>query len=276
MNLEFCRFIDYPLITKRSFCCVVFFCQASVPHPPVTYVVSALASAAPVPSVCCTRLCRNWRQETGSQTSFFWWRRWGSRGRTCYRRRSDRRTRKFLFCFSFVIHATLGPLDEAERLKISALLFCFQLHLKFCYEAVLKHAEQVLQRHGITTAAYSKNTNCAATKVWLSSYWQSFQPDVSPDVGWVGFIYLFFVFLSLSSLSTLIIHSTSESFPTWNPQTDTIWRDVAAVCFSFITLTNCFSQKPGIIYFIFQCYKHHRKTSVMMKMFTGCLKVEQV
>uniref|UniRef100_A0A667YCD4 Tyrosine-protein phosphatase non-receptor type 23 n=1 Tax=Myripristis murdjan TaxID=586833 RepID=A0A667YCD4_9TELE len=27
-----------------------------------------------------------------------------------------------------------------------------KLHLKFCYEAVLKHAEQVLQRHGITTA----------------------------------------------------------------------------------------------------------------------------
>lgn len=39
-----------------------------------------------------------------------------------------------------------------------------KLHLKFCYEAVLKHAEQVLQRHGITTATYSKNTNSAATK----------------------------------------------------------------------------------------------------------------
>ncbi|KAM6910704.1 tyrosine-protein phosphatase non-receptor type 23 [Xenentodon cancila] len=39
-----------------------------------------------------------------------------------------------------------------------------KLHLKFCYEAVLKHAEQVLQRHGITTASYSKNTNSAATK----------------------------------------------------------------------------------------------------------------
>ncbi|XP_035991274.1 tyrosine-protein phosphatase non-receptor type 23 [Fundulus heteroclitus] len=39
-----------------------------------------------------------------------------------------------------------------------------KLHLKFCYEAVLKHAELVLQRHGITTATYSKNTNSAATK----------------------------------------------------------------------------------------------------------------
>ncbi|XP_038138369.1 tyrosine-protein phosphatase non-receptor type 23 [Cyprinodon tularosa] len=39
-----------------------------------------------------------------------------------------------------------------------------KFHLKFCYEAVLKHAEQVLQRHGITTATYSKNTNTAATK----------------------------------------------------------------------------------------------------------------
>uniref|UniRef100_A0A665T5J0 Tyrosine-protein phosphatase non-receptor type 23 n=1 Tax=Echeneis naucrates TaxID=173247 RepID=A0A665T5J0_ECHNA len=34
-----------------------------------------------------------------------------------------------------------------------------KLHLKFCYEAVLKHAEHVLQRHGITTATCSKNTN---------------------------------------------------------------------------------------------------------------------
>uniref|UniRef100_A0A7N8XVD9 Tyrosine-protein phosphatase non-receptor type 23 n=1 Tax=Mastacembelus armatus TaxID=205130 RepID=A0A7N8XVD9_9TELE len=39
-----------------------------------------------------------------------------------------------------------------------------KLHLKFCYEAVLKHAEQVLQRHGITTATCSKNTNSAAVK----------------------------------------------------------------------------------------------------------------
>uniref|UniRef100_A0A3B4BE80 Tyrosine-protein phosphatase non-receptor type 23 n=1 Tax=Periophthalmus magnuspinnatus TaxID=409849 RepID=A0A3B4BE80_9GOBI len=34
-----------------------------------------------------------------------------------------------------------------------------KLHLKFCYEAVLKHAEQVLQRHGITTATCSKTNN---------------------------------------------------------------------------------------------------------------------
>lgn len=41
-----------------------------------------------------------------------------------------------------------------------------KLHLKFCYEAVLKHAEHVLQRHGISTAtaACSRNTNSAATK----------------------------------------------------------------------------------------------------------------
>uniref|UniRef100_A0A672ZBG8 Tyrosine-protein phosphatase non-receptor type 23 n=1 Tax=Sphaeramia orbicularis TaxID=375764 RepID=A0A672ZBG8_9TELE len=41
-----------------------------------------------------------------------------------------------------------------------------KLHLKFCYEAVLKHAEHVLQRHGITTATCSKNPNTAASKVW--------------------------------------------------------------------------------------------------------------
>lgn len=39
-----------------------------------------------------------------------------------------------------------------------------QLHLKFCYEAVLKHAEQVLQRHGVTTTPCSKTVN-AAVKV---------------------------------------------------------------------------------------------------------------
>lgn len=47
------------------------------------------------------------------------------------------------------------------------LCVCLQLHLKFCYEAVLKHAEQVLQRHGITTATCSRNTSSAASKVWL-------------------------------------------------------------------------------------------------------------
>ncbi|XP_036394745.1 tyrosine-protein phosphatase non-receptor type 23 [Megalops cyprinoides] len=39
-----------------------------------------------------------------------------------------------------------------------------KLHLKFCYEAVLKHAEQVLQRHGICTAPSSKSTNNTAIK----------------------------------------------------------------------------------------------------------------
>ncbi|XP_042372543.1 tyrosine-protein phosphatase non-receptor type 23-like [Plectropomus leopardus] len=51
-----------------------------------------------------------------------------------------------------------------------------KLHLKFCYEAVLKHAEHVLQRHGIATAAAAaaaatticRNTNSAATKVRLT------------------------------------------------------------------------------------------------------------
>ncbi|KAJ7985530.1 hypothetical protein DPEC_G00353010 [Dallia pectoralis] len=40
-----------------------------------------------------------------------------------------------------------------------------KLHLKFCYEAVLKHAEQVLQRHGyLPTAPCSKTPNTAAAK----------------------------------------------------------------------------------------------------------------
>uniref|UniRef100_A0A674EJJ3 Tyrosine-protein phosphatase non-receptor type 23 n=1 Tax=Salmo trutta TaxID=8032 RepID=A0A674EJJ3_SALTR len=41
-----------------------------------------------------------------------------------------------------------------------------KLHLKFCYEAVLKHAEQVLQRHGyLPTAPCSKIPSTATTKV---------------------------------------------------------------------------------------------------------------
>nr|XP_057909287.1 tyrosine-protein phosphatase non-receptor type 23 isoform X1 [Doryrhamphus excisus]XP_057909288.1 tyrosine-protein phosphatase non-receptor type 23 isoform X2 [Doryrhamphus excisus] len=39
-----------------------------------------------------------------------------------------------------------------------------KLHLKFCYEAVLKHAEQVLQRHGISMATCSKTTSSASSK----------------------------------------------------------------------------------------------------------------
>nr|XP_006635747.1 PREDICTED: tyrosine-protein phosphatase non-receptor type 23 [Lepisosteus oculatus] len=39
-----------------------------------------------------------------------------------------------------------------------------KLHLKFCYEAILKHAEQVLQRHGVSTAPCSKNTSNTAMK----------------------------------------------------------------------------------------------------------------
>ncbi|RXN01560.1 Tyrosine-protein phosphatase non-receptor type 23 [Acipenser ruthenus] len=39
-----------------------------------------------------------------------------------------------------------------------------KFHLKFCYETVLKHAEQVLQRHGVSTAPCSKTTNSAVTK----------------------------------------------------------------------------------------------------------------
>ncbi|XP_076869425.1 tyrosine-protein phosphatase non-receptor type 23 isoform X2 [Brachyhypopomus gauderio] len=39
-----------------------------------------------------------------------------------------------------------------------------KLHLKFCYEAVLKHAEQVLQRRGIITSPSQKATNNTVVK----------------------------------------------------------------------------------------------------------------
>ncbi|XP_052474060.1 tyrosine-protein phosphatase non-receptor type 23 isoform X1 [Carassius gibelio] len=39
-----------------------------------------------------------------------------------------------------------------------------KLHLKFCYEAVLKHTEQVLQRHGIITSPCARTSNNTALK----------------------------------------------------------------------------------------------------------------
>ncbi|XP_068091294.1 tyrosine-protein phosphatase non-receptor type 23 [Hyperolius riggenbachi] len=41
-----------------------------------------------------------------------------------------------------------------------------KIHLKFCYEAVLKHAEQVLQRHGVYTPSSSKPQHTASPKVY--------------------------------------------------------------------------------------------------------------
>ncbi|KAM6375973.1 LOW QUALITY PROTEIN: tyrosine-protein phosphatase non-receptor type 23 [Alca torda] len=42
-----------------------------------------------------------------------------------------------------------------------------KLHLKFCYEAVLLHAEQVLQRHGVGAPAIPKATNSASPKLYF-------------------------------------------------------------------------------------------------------------
>ncbi|KAM6101619.1 LOW QUALITY PROTEIN: tyrosine-protein phosphatase non-receptor type 23 [Theristicus caerulescens] len=42
-----------------------------------------------------------------------------------------------------------------------------KLHLKFCYEAVLLHAEQVLHRHGVGAPAVPKATNSASPKLYF-------------------------------------------------------------------------------------------------------------
>ncbi|KTF95107.1 hypothetical protein cypCar_00021432 [Cyprinus carpio] len=42
-----------------------------------------------------------------------------------------------------------------------------KLHLKFCYEAILKHTEQVLQRHGIITSPSIRTSNNIALKSYL-------------------------------------------------------------------------------------------------------------
>ncbi|KAM4688535.1 tyrosine-protein phosphatase non-receptor type 23 [Discoglossus pictus] len=41
-----------------------------------------------------------------------------------------------------------------------------KLHLKFCYEAVLKHAEQVLQRHGVCTPSTTKPQHSISQKMY--------------------------------------------------------------------------------------------------------------
>ncbi|XP_067834870.1 tyrosine-protein phosphatase non-receptor type 23 [Heptranchias perlo] len=41
-----------------------------------------------------------------------------------------------------------------------------KLHLKFCYEAILKHVAQVLQRHGVTTSFSSKAPSSSSQKVY--------------------------------------------------------------------------------------------------------------
>ncbi|KAE8595341.1 hypothetical protein XENTR_v10015700 [Xenopus tropicalis] len=41
-----------------------------------------------------------------------------------------------------------------------------KIHLKFCYEAVLKHAEQVLQRHGVCTPSSSKPQHSTPLKLY--------------------------------------------------------------------------------------------------------------
>ncbi|XP_054847254.1 tyrosine-protein phosphatase non-receptor type 23 [Eublepharis macularius] len=42
-----------------------------------------------------------------------------------------------------------------------------KLHLKFCYEAVLKHAKQVLQRHGVTAPSTSKPPSSTSQKPYV-------------------------------------------------------------------------------------------------------------
>lgn len=49
-----------------------------------------------------------------------------------------------------------------------------KLHLKFCYEAVLKHTEQVLQRHGIITSPCTRTPN----NITLKSYSRQESQDI--------------------------------------------------------------------------------------------------
>lgn len=46
--------------------------------------------------------------------------------------------------------------------------FLLQLHLKFCYEAILQHAEQLLHRHGVGAPAVPK-ANSASPKVGVGA-----------------------------------------------------------------------------------------------------------
>lgn len=59
---------------------------------------------------------------------------------------------------------------DVASVYILTQLLLFQLHLKFCYESVLKHVKQVLQRHGVTAPSSSKPASCAAQKVGLRAW----------------------------------------------------------------------------------------------------------
>lgn len=59
------------------------------------------------------------------------------------------------------------PPPALASLKLPSTAFScpMQLHLKFCYEAVAKHAEQILLQHGVSVATYSRNAASTVSKV---------------------------------------------------------------------------------------------------------------
>ncbi|XP_015263204.1 PREDICTED: LOW QUALITY PROTEIN: tyrosine-protein phosphatase non-receptor type 23, partial [Gekko japonicus] len=58
-----------------------------------------------------------------------------------------------------------------------------KLHLKFCYESVLKHAKQVLQRHGVTAPSSSKPASSPSQKLYVHQDPQDLpEPPSAPAV----------------------------------------------------------------------------------------------
>ncbi|KAM4704635.1 tyrosine-protein phosphatase non-receptor type 23 [Rhinophrynus dorsalis] len=78
------------------------------------------------------------------------------------------------FCLTYAamqeVEAGNGIPDLAELVKKMRqqrkYMLQEKLHLKFCYEAVLKHAQQLLQRHGVCTPSASKPQQSTSLKLY--------------------------------------------------------------------------------------------------------------
>uniref|UniRef100_A0A8C6IXP3 Tyrosine-protein phosphatase non-receptor type 23 n=1 Tax=Melopsittacus undulatus TaxID=13146 RepID=A0A8C6IXP3_MELUD len=88
-----------------------------------------------------------------------------------------------------------------------------KLHLKFCYEAVLLHAEQVLLRHGVGAPAVPKATNNTSPKVGL------YFPQDSQDLVLGGDVPISSIQATIAKLSVRPGGASTEAGGGWGPET---------------------------------------------------------
>ncbi|KAM9025736.1 tyrosine-protein phosphatase non-receptor type 23 isoform 1-T1 [Ara ararauna] len=86
-----------------------------------------------------------------------------------------------------------------------------KLHLKFCYEAVLLHAEQVLLRHGVGAPAVPKATNNTSPKLYF--------PQDSQDLVLGGDVPISSIQATIAKLSVRPGGASTEPGGGWGPET---------------------------------------------------------